>query len=29
LALKVEVIDQWRMKLGAIVLAEDADTLKK
>jgi excisionase family DNA binding protein len=25
----VEVIDQWRMKQGAILLAEGADTLKE
>jgi excisionase family DNA binding protein len=25
----VEVIDQWRMKQGAILLAEDAETLKQ
>lgn len=25
----VEVIDQWRMKQGAILLTEDADTLKE
>ena len=25
----VEVIDQWRMNKGAILLAEDSDTLKE
>jgi excisionase family DNA binding protein len=25
----VEVIDQWRMKQGAILLAEDAEALKE
>jgi excisionase family DNA binding protein len=25
----VEVIDEWRMKQGAILLAEDGDTLKE